>query len=236
MSTTPPSEAEASPKPQLPPDWLAALEGEFAQPYMSDLKAFLLKERAEHPVYPPGRDMFSAFWHTPLAQARVVILGQDPYHGPDQANGLCFSVRKGVPTPPSLRNMFRELNESLQVPVPKHGDLTAWADQGVLLLNTVLSVRAHQANSHRGQGWERFTDQVIRVLNSQREGLVFLLWGAPAGKKAAMLDGQRHLVLKAPHPSPLSAHSGFFGCGHFARTNEHLVARGEAPINWRLPD
>lgn len=236
MSTPHAPEAETAPKPQLPPDWLAALEAEFAQPYMADLKAFLVAERAAHAVYPPGRDMFSAFWHTPLEETRVVVLGQDPYHGPDQANGLCFSVRRGVPPPPSLKNIFRELNESLQVPVPKHGDLTAWADQGVLLLNTVLSVRAHQANSHRGQGWERFTDQVIRVLNAQREGLVFILWGAPAGKKAAMLDARRHLILRSPHPSPLSAHAGFFGCGHFARTNEHLVARGEAPIDWRLPD
>lgn len=236
MSTPTAPDADAAARPQLPPDWLAALEGEFAQPYMADLKAFLLAERAEHPVYPPGRDMFAAFWHTPLSQTRVVILGQDPYHGPDQANGLCFSVRRGVPVPPSLKNIYRELNESLQVPVARHGDLTAWADQGVLLLNTVLSVRAHQANSHRGQGWERFTDQVIRVLNAQREGLVFILWGAPAGKKAAMLDGRRHRVLRSPHPSPLSAHAGFFGCGHFAHTNEHLVARGEAPIDWRLPD
>lgn len=236
MDTPAPDAPGDAPRPQLPPDWLAALEAEFRQPYMAQLKAFLVAERAAHTVYPPGREMFAAFWHTPLARTRVVILGQDPYHGPDQAHGLCFSVRRGVKPPPSLENLFRELNESLGVPRPRHGDLTHWAEQGVLLLNTVLSVRAHQANSHRGQGWERFTDQVIRTLNTEREGLVFLLWGAPAGKKASMIDARRHVVLRAPHPSPLSAHTGFFGCGHFARTNEHLVSRGEAPIDWRLPE
>jgi uracil-DNA glycosylase len=224
------------PNPRLPPSWLAHLAHEFEQPYMLQLKSFLLQERAHHAVYPPGRDMFAAFWHTPLDRARVVILGQDPYHGPNQAHGLCFSVKRPTPPPPSLVNIFRELSQSLGLPLPRHGDLTHWADQGVLLLNTVLSVRAHEAHSHRGQGWERFTDRVIAVLNAECDGLVFLLWGAPAGQKAAMIDARRHLVLRAPHPSPLSAHRGFLGCGHFAQTNAWLAARGHVPIDWSLPD
>ena len=228
--------SDTSEKPNLEPSWLAVLGDEFQQPYMQQLKAFLVSERAEHRVFPPGRDMFNAFWYTPFHTVRVVILGQDPYHGPGQAHGLCFSVKRGVPPPPSLVNIFQELNQSLGVPRPAHGELTSWARQGVLLLNTVLSVRAHQANSHRGQGWERLTDRVITALNDEREGIVFVLWGAPAGRKASMIDGRRHLILQAPHPSPLSAHRGFFGCGHFARINAHLKARGEAPIQWALPD
>ena len=226
---------EDTTKPNLEPSWLAALAAEFDQPYMHDLKAFLVEERANHQVFPPGKDMFNAFWYTPLHAVRVVILGQDPYHGPGQAHGLCFSVKKGVPPPPSLVNMFKELETSLGVPRPSHGELTSWARQGVLLLNTVLSVRAHQANSHQGKGWETFTDRAIEAVNDQREGVVFVLWGAPARKKARMIDQRRHLVLEAPHPSPLSAHNGFFGCGHFAKINEHLRARGEAPIDWALP-
>jgi uracil-DNA glycosylase len=226
---------EDTTKPNLEPSWLAALASEFDQPYMHDLKAFLVEERANHQVFPPGKDMFNAFWYTPLHAVRVVILGQDPYHGPGQAHGLCFSVKKGVPPPPSLVNMFKELETSLGVPRPSHGELTSWARQGVLLLNTVLSVRAHQANSHQGKGWETFTDRAIEAVNDQREGVVFVLWGAPARKKARMIDQRRHRVLEAPHPSPLSAHNGFFGCGHFAKINEHLRARGEAPIDWALP-
>ncbi len=227
--------APGTPRPQLEPSWLEVLEPEFAKDYMRQLKAFLVEEKRRSRVFPPGREMFAAFWNTPFDRVRVVVLGQDPYHGPDQAHGLCFSVRRGVPPPPSLLNVFRELNHELGVPRPTHGDLTHWAKQGVLLLNTVLSVRARQANSHRGQGWETFTDRAIAELVARREGLVFLLWGAAAGRKASDIDPRRHLVLRAPHPSPLSAHRGFFGCGHFAQTNAYLQSRGETPIDWTLP-
>jgi uracil-DNA glycosylase len=223
-------------RPNLEPSWLAVLEPEFRKPYMTALKAFLVEERAQHTVYPAGRDMFNAFALTPLDQVRVVVLGQDPYHGPGQAHGLCFSVKRGVPPPPSLENIFRELADDVGRPRPAHGELTRWARQGVLLLNTVLSVRAGQAGSHQNRGWETFTDEVIRTLNVRREGLVFVLWGAPAGRKAAMIDGRRHLILTAPHPSPLSAHRGFFGCRHFSRIGAHLAARGETPIDWALDD
>lgn len=222
-------------RPQLEASWLAVLEPEFGKDYMARLKAFLVDERRRHTVFPPGREMFAAFANTPFDKVRVVVLGQDPYHGPGQAHGLCFSVCRGVPPPPSLMNIFRELNSELAVPQPAHGDLTHWATQGVLLLNTVLSVRARTANSHRDQGWETFTDKVIEELNARREGLVFVLWGSAAARKSQMVDARRHLVLQAPHPSPLSAHRGFFGCGHFVRINEHLVGRGEAPIDWSLP-
>ena len=221
--------------PQLPDCWLEVLAGEFRLPYMRQLKTFLLAERSKAHVYPKGQDMFRAFWLTPFDAVRVVILGQDPYHGPGQAHGLCFSVRRGVHAPPSLQNIFQEINDDLGLPLPSHGELTSWAEQGVLLLNTVLSVRAHQANSHRGKGWEMLTDKVIERLNSQREGLVFVLWGAAAGRKAQMIDGRRHLILRAPHPSPLSAHRGFFGCRHFSQINHHLSTQGGAPINWTLP-
>ncbi len=223
-------------EPRLPPTWLDVVGDEFRQPYMFRLKQFLTAERAAHTVFPPGKEMFSAFWHTPFDQVRVVLLGQDPYHGPRQANGLCFSVRRGLRVPPSLVNVFRELNDDLDVPIPPHGDLTSWADQGVLLLNTALSVRAHQANSHRDQGWETFTDRVIEVLATQRDGLVFVLWGSAAGRKAAMIDGRRHMVLRASHPSPLSAHRGFLGCRHFSQIQDFLAARNPPPIDWRLPD
>jgi uracil-DNA glycosylase len=226
---------DAAARLKLPPSWLAHLAPEFEAPYMQELRAFLVDERRQHRVFPPGPEMFSAFWHTPLERVRVVILGQDPYHGPGQAHGLCFSVRRGVPVPPSLQNIYRELEQSLGIAPAGHGELTAWADAGVLLLNTVLSVRAHEANSHRGRGWERFTDRVIEVVNGSTSGVVFMLWGAPAGRKAAMLDRQRHLVLTAPHPSPLSAHRGFFGCNHFARANAWLTERGHPPIDWRIP-
>ena len=202
---------------------------------MAALRSFLMREKANHAVFPPGSEIFNAFAQTPFDRARVVILGQDPYHGPGQAHGLCFSVRKGVAVPPSLKNIFKELNAAFGLPVPHHGELTSWAKQGVLLLNTVLTVRAHQANSHRDQGWERLTDRVIEVLNSEREGLVFVLWGSAAGRKAQMIDARKHLVLRAPHPSPLSAYRGFFGCGHFQQINAHLESRGEHPIDWSLP-
>lgn len=223
-------------RPRLEPSWLAVLEDEFAKPPMVSLRAFLVAEKAKHRVYPPGADIFHAFRRTPFERVRVVILGQDPYHGPGQAHGLCFSVRRGVAPPPSLANIFRELGTDLGVPRPAHGELLSWADQGVLLLNTVLTVREHAANSHRGQGWETFTDRVITELNARREGLVFVLWGSPAGRKAEMIDARRHLILRAPHPSPLSAHAGFFGCRHFSRINTHLRERGESEIDWRLPD
>lgn len=221
--------------PQLEASWLAAIGDEFDKPYMADLKAFLVEERANHQVFPPGREMFAAFNSTPFDATRVVILGQDPYHGPGQANGLCFSVKRGVRIPPSLKNILLEINDELSIPKPTHGDLTHWAEQGVLLLNTVLSVRARTANSHRGKGWEQFTDAAIRALAEQGEGLVFVLWGSAARKKARMIDPERHLILESAHPSPLSAHRGFLGCGHFATINAWLLSRGEEPIDWALP-
>jgi len=221
---------------KLEASWLRELESEFEQPYMSHLRAFLVEEKSKHRIFPPGDQIFSAFHCTPFDRVRVVVLGQDPYHGLGQAHGLCFSVRRGIAPPPSLQNIFRELHESEGVPVPKHGDLTHWAQQGVLLLNTVLTVRAHQANSHRGQGWERFTDRVIEVLNERKSGLAFVLWGSAAGKKATMIDASKHRILRAPHPSPLSAYRGFFGCGHFSAINDHLIEEGSGPIDWRIPD
>ena len=223
-------------RPRLPDAWLTELGDEFQKPYMQELRAFLVEEKQQHPVFPPGDEMFAAFEHTPLDRVRVVILGQDPYHGPGQAHGLSFSVRRGVDVPPSLHNIFRELRDDLGVPPARHGDLTSWADQGVLLLNATLTVRAHTANSHRGKGWEIFTDRVVEVLATRREGLVFLLWGASALQKAARIDRSRHLVLSSPHPSPLSASRGFFGSRPFSKINEHLRANGGAPIDWRLPE
>lgn len=221
---------------QLEPSWLAHLHTEFEQPYMAELRAFLVKEKQSGAVFPKGKDIFNAFACTPFEQVRVVILGQDPYHGPGQAHGLCFSVQRGVRTPPSLQNIFKELNQDLGCSIPSHGDLTLWAQQGVLLLNTVLTVRAHQANSHRNQGWEQFTDRVITLLNERRDGLVFVLWGSAAGRKAPMIDDSKHLILRSPHPSPLSAHRGFFGCKHFSQINAYLERRGQEPIDWRLPE
>ena len=221
----------------LEPSWLALLGGEFELPYMQRLRVFLQQEKqAGKRIFPRGSEFFSAFAHTPLHRVKVVILGQDPYHGVGQAHGLCFSVRPGVPVPPSLQNIYRELHDELGVPVPNHGHLTPWADQGVLLLNSVLSVECARAASHQGKGWETFTDRVIAVINAEREGVVFMLWGSYAQRKGAMIDTRRHCVLKAPHPSPLSAHRGFFGCGHFATANRYLEDRGVPPIDWRLPD
>lgn len=221
--------------PDLEPGWLAVLGDVFEQPFMHQLRQFLLEEKRHHTVYPPGKDIFAAFRHTPFHQVRVVILGQDPYHGPGQAHGLCFSVRPGVPPPPSLQNIFAEIQADLGIVRPRHGYLTHWADQGVLLLNTVLTVRAGQAGSHQGRGWEAFTDRVIHELNRRQEGLVFLLWGSPAQRKAAGVDRNRHLVLTAPHPSPLSAHRGFLGCKHFSQANAWLTAHGQPIIDWGLP-
>lgn len=222
---------------RLHPEWLQHLADEFEQPYMQSLRSFLISERqAGHVVYPPGDEIFAALNAAPLSQVRVVILGQDPYHGPDQAHGLCFSVRRGQRPPPSLQNIFAELKTDLGLPRPAHGELTAWTQQGVLLLNSVLTVRAGEAASHQGRGWERFTDKVISVLNAEREGLVFLLWGGYAQRKGRIIDSRRHHVLTAAHPSPLAANrGGWFGCRHFSQANAWLAGRGEAPIDWSLP-
>lgn len=220
---------------QLEPGWKAELASEFDSDYMQSLRAFLREEKAlGKPIFPPGPDIFNAFNSTPFDQVRVVILGQDPYHGPGQAHGLCFSVPEAVRPPPSLVNIFKEIHRDLGLPVPTHGCLQRWAEQGVLLLNAVLTVEQSKAASHQGRGWERFTDAAIERLNRDREGLVFLLWGSYAQKKGSLIDRKRHLVLTAPHPSPLSAHRGFIGCGHFSRLNEYLLDRGEAPIDWRV--
>ena len=236
MSDAPATQAAPALDPKLEPSWKRALAAEFGAPYMHELKAFLTAERAAgREVYPPMRLVFNAFDHTPFDQVRVVIVGQDPYHGPGQAMGLSFSVPRGVAVPPSLRNMLAEIESDLGIPAPGHGDLTHWADQGVLLLNTSLTVRAHEAASHSGKGWERLTDAAIQALADQREGLVFLLWGRHAQAKRSMIDARRHLVLCAPHPSPLSASKGFFGCRHFSQANEYLADRGDAPIDWSLP-
>ncbi len=220
---------------QLHPSWLNHLEAEFHKAYMVELRTFLVDEKRKLRVFPPGKDIFNAFAYTPFESVRVVILGQDPYHGQGQAHGLCFSVKQGIKTPPSLQNIFKELHHDLGVSPPNHGELTHWAQQGVLLLNTVLTVRAHEANSHRNKGWEQFTDQVITLLNEKREGIVFVLWGSAAGRKSSMIDSNKHRILRSPHPSPLSAHRGFFGCRHFSQINAHLSGLGEAPIDWQIP-
>jgi uracil-DNA glycosylase len=219
--------------------WKQALAGEFAATYLAELRAFLQGEKAAgRVVYPRGSEIFAAFNGTPFDAVKVVILGQDPYHGPDQAHGLCFSVRPGVAIPPSLQNIYKELQRDLGQAPPAHGFLQSWATQGVLLLNAVLTVQAGNAASHAGRGWERFTDAAIHALAARREHLVFMLWGSYAQKKGAFIDRQHHLVLTAPHPSPLSAHRGFIGCGHFSAANRYLVQHGMAPIDWapRLPE
>jgi len=220
----------------LDESWRAALGEEFAQPYMAALKAFLVERKAQGArIFPRGTDWFNALAMTPLDKVRVVILGQDPYHGPGQAHGLCFSVPPGVPPPPSLVNIFKELASDVGFVHPRHGYLEHWARQGVLLLNSVLTVEMGQAGAHANRGWERFTDAVIAAVNAQPEPVAFLLWGSYAQKKAAFVDGSRHLVLKAPHPSPLSAHNGFFGSRHFSKANEFLAAHGRGTIDWALP-
>lgn len=222
---------------RLEDSWKAVLGSEFAQPYMRDLKDFLQREKADgKQIFPKGAEYFRALDLTPLDAVRVVILGQDPYHGPGQAHGLCFSVRPGVRIPPSLVNIYKELQSDLGIAPVRHGFLEHWARQGVLLLNSVLTVEEARAASHQGQGWERFTDAVIRAVNEECEHVVFMLWGSYAQKKAAFVDRSRHLVLKAPHPSPLSAHNGFFGCRHFSQANDYLVSQGRNPIDWQLPD
>lgn len=221
----------------LPADWGQYLNAEFQQDYMQRLKTFLREQKDAHKIiYPHSQDWFKAFHFTPLQQVKVVILGQDPYHNPEQAHGLCFSVPPHLPAPPSLVNIYKELYTDLGIPAVHHGCLVPWAQQGVLLLNSVLTVEKNQAASHQGKGWETFTDKVIQVLNQEKEHLVFLLWGAYAQRKAAQVDTSRHLVLKAPHPSPLAAHRGFFGCRHFSQANAYLQAQQKTPIEWRLPE
>ena len=222
---------------KLHPSWLEPLSGEFAADYMAELKRFLLAERGQGKhIFPKGSEWFGALDLTPLDQVRIVILGQDPYHGAGQAHGLCFSVQPGVQPPPSLVNIFKELESDLGIKPARHGFLEHWARQGVLLLNSVLTVEMGRAASHRDRGWERFTDAIIRQVNERTEPVVFMLWGSYAQKKAAFVDTSRHLVLKAPHPSPLSAHSGFFGCRHFSQANAFLESRGLKPIDWALPE
>jgi uracil-DNA glycosylase len=223
---------------QMEPAWLTELAEEFHQPYMSRLKEFLSQELSgRKKIYPKGCEYFNAFNCTPLDRVRVVILGQDPYHGPGQAHGLCFSVQNGVAVPPSLINIFKEIRSDLGLPPEAfpHGNLKSWADQGVLLLNSVLTVEAGRAASHQGKGWEAFTDRAVSILNEKKDHVVFMLWGSYAQQKGAVIDAKRHLVLKAPHPSPLSAHRGFLGCRHFSKANRYLVEHGSAPIDWRLP-
>jgi len=222
---------------RLHPSWLERLSSEFADPYMADLKRFLLaeKERGRR-IFPSGSNWFRALDLTPPEDVRVVILGQDPYHGPGQAHGLCFSVPDGVRPPPSLVNIYKELKSDLGIKPVRHGFLEHWAKQGVLLLNSVLTVEMGRTASHRDRGWERFTDRIITEVNAREQPVVFMLWGSYAQKKAAFVDASRHLVLKAPHPSPLSAHSGFFGCRHFSKANAFLEAHGSKPIDWALPE
>lgn len=221
--------------PEIPSGWKKVLAGEVDKPYYQALEAFLARERAKTSVFPPQEDVFNALKYTPYEQARVLLLGQDPYHDDGQAHGLAFSVRPGVTPPPSLRNIFRELRDDLGCPIPKNGSLTAWAERGVLLLNTVLTVRAHQPASHHNHGWENFTDAVIAALNARQKPLVFILWGNAARKKEALIDLRRHRVVSGPHPSPLSASRGFFGSRPFSKTNALLAELGQPPLDWCLP-
>lgn len=216
-------------------DWLDYLQDEFKKDYYKKLYTFVKSEYGKTVVYPPADDIFNAFHFTPLSRVKVLLLGQDPYHNENQAHGMSFSVLPSQPEiPPSLQNIYKELNEDCGCYIPNNGYLKKWADQGVLLLNTVLTVRAHQANSHQGQGWEKFTDAVINAVNAQDRPIVYLLWGRPAQSKIPMLTNPKHLILKAPHPSPLSAYRGFFGCKHFSQANEFLEANGVEPIDWQI--
>ncbi|GAA5523860.1 uracil-DNA glycosylase [Microbulbifer aestuariivivens] len=222
---------------KIHPSWRKVLESEFRKPYMAELREFLRQEkRAGKHIYPPGPQIFNAFNSTPFDQVKVVILGQDPYHGPGQAHGLCFSVMPGVRVPPSLKNIYKELQSDLGIAPAQHGCLQPWAEQGVLLLNATLTVEDSKAGAHQGRGWERFTDAAIHALAEQRDGLVFILWGSYAQKKGAFIGSGRHLVLKGPHPSPLSAHRGFFGTRPFSLANNWLVQHGKTPIDWALPE
>ena len=217
---------------RIEPSWKAHLEGEFEKPYFQELTDFVRQEYTNGKVYPPGSLIFNAFEHCPFDEVRVVIVGQDPYHGVGQANGLCFSVNDGVRFPPSLQNIFKEIQNDLGKPFPSSGNLERWADQGVLLLNATLTVRASQAGSHQNKGWEEFTDCVLRKVSEEKEGVVFMLWGAYAQKKGAFIDSNKHLILKSPHPSPFSANNGFFGCKHFSKANQYLESKGLKAINW----
>lgn len=220
---------------QQVPNWKELLKSEFEESYYKELHNFVKSERAKgKTIYPSDRDIFNALSYTPFASVKVVILGQDPYHGPNQAHGLCFSVLQPTPAPPSLKNIFKELNSDLGIARPNHGSLEKWARSGVLLLNAILSVESGKPASHQNKGWERFTDKVIDLLNTERSGLVYLLWGAYAQKKGARIDSNKHLVLRAAHPSPLSAHNGFFGCRHFSIANKYLTTNGVPPVDWSL--
>lgn len=220
--------------PQIEDSWKQLLTDEFNAPYFADLKNFLVNEKSKYVVYPPGKLIFNVFDHTPFDKVKVVIIGQDPYHGKGQAHGLCFSVQTGIAKPPSLVNIFNEIHNDLGLPIPRHGNLEKWADQGVLLLNATLTVRENQAGSHQNKGWETFTDTVIRKISDLRTGIVFLLWGRYAQAKESLIDTNKHHVLKAAHPSPFSAYNGFFGCRHFSKTNEILVQNGMEPIDWSV--
>ncbi|MCL6523071.1 MAG: uracil-DNA glycosylase [Thermoflavifilum sp.] len=221
---------------KIEPSWKAVLASEFDQPYFERIVTHLKTEKQMGKIiYPPGKYIFNAFEQTPFDRVKVVILGQDPYHGPGQAHGLCFSVPAGIAFPPSLINIFKELHDDLGVPMPRHGDLTPWAQQGVLLLNAILTVRAGEPTSHSQIGWHLFTDAVIRKLSASKSGLVFLLWGSFAQSKAQLIDAQKHHILRAAHPSPRSANKGFFGCRHFSKTNELLIQQKQSPIDWQLP-
>jgi uracil-DNA glycosylase len=219
---------------QIEQRWKEVLEDEFNSAYFKELKNFLKEEKKDHVIYPPGPKIFNAFNFTPFNRVKAVIIGQDPYHGDGQAHGLCFSVPEGVAKPPSLINIFKELNDDLGIPVPASGNLEKWALQGVMLLNATLTVRAHEPGSHQNKGWEKFTDSAITALSEQRENLVFLLWGAFAQKKSELINPERHHILKAAHPSPFSASNGFFGCGHFSKTNEILRKLGLREIDWKI--
>ncbi len=221
-------------KPQIEESWLEVLSDEFDKPYFADLKSFLVEEKRQYPVYPPGTLIFNAFAHTPFQKVKVVILGQDPYHGKGQAHGLSFSVPDGVKPPPSLVNIFKEIENDLGIAPPSSGNLEQWADQGVFLLNATLTVRASTAGSHQNKGWEIFTDKVIETLSAKREHLVFMLWGNYARAKKRLIDTQKHLVLEAAHPSPFSVHNGFFGCRHFSKANQYLQQHGIEPIDWSI--
>lgn len=217
-------------------DWLQAVGGEFKKPYYAQLYKFIKEEYNTKVIYPPADDIFNALHLTPLSKVKVLILGQDPYHNEGQAHGLCFSVKPEVDIPPSLENIYKELKDDLGCKIPNNGYLVKWAKQGVLMLNTVLTVRAHQANSHQGRGWEQFTDAIINAVNAQDRPIVYMLWGRPAQSKIPMLTNPKHLILKAPHPSPLSAYRGFFGCKHFSQANAFLEKNGIEPIDWQIED
>ncbi|NPA65460.1 MAG: uracil-DNA glycosylase [Epsilonproteobacteria bacterium] len=220
--------------PKIDPSWKTVLADEFTKPYMIELKKFLIEEKKHYTIYPAGKNIFNAFNTTPFDAVKVVIIGQDPYHGPNQAHGLCFSVLNGVPFPPSLQNIFKELVDDIGCEYPKTSELTPWAKQGVFLINTVLTVRAGQANSHKDKGWEKFTDATIKAISEKKENVVFILWGRPAQAKEKLIDSSKHYIIKAPHPSPLSAYRGFFGSKPFSKTNTFLVSKGLEPIHWCL--